>query len=134
MSNAKQQGQLKQWKSTQRHSGKDRQSTPGSGQQQLPKCSSCGGEHFRSSCRFRNAKCRKCGKLGHIARVCLSTTAVVTCSQPPPESAVVTINKTQEEQFIPPMYHILYLPQLDKRLRLMIDTASPLTFINQRTW
>ena len=52
----------------------------------------------------------------------------------PPESAVVTINKTQEEQFVPPMYHILYLPQLDKRLRLMIDTASPLTFINQKTW
>ena len=73
-------------------------------------------------------------KLGHIARVCYSTTAVVTDNQPPPESAVVTINKTQEEQFIPPMYHTLYLPQLDKRLRLMIDTASPLTFINHRTW
>ena len=32
------------------------------------------------------------------------------------------------------MYHILYLPQMDKRLRLMVDTASPLTFINQKTW
>ena len=134
VNNERQQGQSKQRKSTQRRSGENRQSTPGSGQQQPPKCASCGGEHFRSSCHFRNAKCRKCGKLGHIAKVCRSTTAVVTYNQPPPESAVVTINKTQEEQFVPPMYHILYLPQLDKRLRLMIDTASPLTFINQKTW
>ena len=134
MSNAKQLGQSKQQKSIQLRSVEDHQSTPGSGQQQLPKCSSCAGEHFRSSCHFCNAKCQKCGKLGHIARMCHSTTAVVTYNQPPPESAVVTINKTQEEQFIPPMYHILYLPQLDKCLCLMIDTASPLTFINQKTW
>ena len=51
-----------------------------------------------------------------------------------PESAVVTVSRTQEEQFIPPVYHIFYLPQVDKRLRLMVDTASPLTFINQKTW
>ena len=66
--------------------------------------------------------------------MCRSTTAVVTDHQLPPESVVVTINKTQEEQFIPPMYHTLYLPHLDKCLRVMIDTASPLTLINQRTW
>ena len=92
VNNARQQGQSKQRKSTQRRSGQNRQSTPGYGQQQPPKCASCEGEHFRSSCHFRNAKCRKCGKLGHIAKVCCSTTAVVTYNQPPPESAVVTIN------------------------------------------
>ena len=64
VSNTKQQGQSKQRKSTQCRLREDRQSTPGSGQQQLPKHSSCGGEHFHSSCRFRNAKCQKCGKLG----------------------------------------------------------------------
>ena len=34
-------------------------------------CYRCGGQgHFASSCRFRNAKCRFCQKLGHVARVC----------------------------------------------------------------
>ena len=101
VNNARQQGQSKHRRCTQRRSGENRLFTPGLGQQQPPKCVCCGGEHFRSTCRFRNAKCRKCSKLGHIARVCCSTTAVVTDNQPPPESAVVTINKTQEEQFIP---------------------------------
>ena len=33
-------------------------------------CAGCGGTHFRSQCKFRNAECRNCGKKGHIARVC----------------------------------------------------------------
>ena len=115
VNNARLQRQSKQRKCTQRRSGENHLSTPGLGQQQSPKCASCGGEHFRSTCHFHsmcwfhNAKCWKCSKLGHIARVCCSTTAVVTDNQSPLESAVVTISKTQEEQFIPPMYHTLYL-------------------------
>ena len=37
------------------------------------KCYSCGGPHFRNSCRFRNAKCNKCHKLGHLAACLLYT-------------------------------------------------------------
>ncbi|XP_053258972.1 uncharacterized protein LOC128420930 [Podarcis raffonei] len=42
---------------------------------QLPRreggnCASCGESHERRTCRFRNAECRQCRKLGHIARVC----------------------------------------------------------------
>uniref|UniRef100_A0A670HXL9 CCHC-type domain-containing protein n=1 Tax=Podarcis muralis TaxID=64176 RepID=A0A670HXL9_PODMU len=33
-------------------------------------CASCGESHERRTCRFRNAECRQCRKLGHIARVC----------------------------------------------------------------
>ena len=32
-------------------------------------CASCGSDHLRSTCKFRNAKCHSCGKLGHIHSV-----------------------------------------------------------------
>jgi len=35
-------------------------------------CAGCGGAHRRSECRFRNAECRVCWKLGHISTVCRS--------------------------------------------------------------
>lgn len=41
-----------------------------SGQQLQGSCNSCGGQHPRSQCRFREAKCYKCDKTGHIAKVC----------------------------------------------------------------
>ena len=37
-------------------------------------CASCGENHERRTCRFRNATCRRCGKTGHIGRVCRSKT------------------------------------------------------------
>lgn len=33
-------------------------------------CNGCGGQHTRSECYFRHAKCNKCQKKGHIAKVC----------------------------------------------------------------
>ena len=33
-------------------------------------CHRCGGKHLASSCRFRSEKCRACGKMGHIAKMC----------------------------------------------------------------
>ncbi|VDP68505.1 unnamed protein product [Schistosoma curassoni] len=37
------------------------------------KCLSCGKFHSRNSCAFRNAKCFKCGEIGHIQSVCHTT-------------------------------------------------------------
>lgn len=37
-----------------------------------PECLSCGGDHQRTTCKFRDAICRCCGRWGHIARVCQS--------------------------------------------------------------
>ncbi|XP_032071928.1 uncharacterized protein K02A2.6-like [Thamnophis elegans] len=33
-------------------------------------CVGCGGNHERAECRFRQALCQRCGRKGHIARVC----------------------------------------------------------------
>ncbi|KFD49840.1 hypothetical protein M513_09307 [Trichuris suis] len=38
-------------------------------------CASCGGEHQRNQCRFRNAICRWCSRKGHIEKVCRSKRA-----------------------------------------------------------
>ena len=98
--------------------------------QHTGKCASCGGDHVRKTCRFISAKCHNCGKIGHIARVCGAKRVVIT-EQQPSESAVVTISqKCKQLQIdISPMFQILHLPHMQKRLRLMVDSASPITLI-----
>ncbi|XP_055542786.1 uncharacterized protein K02A2.6-like [Wyeomyia smithii] len=47
-------------------------------------CSGCGGNHTRTQCKFREAKCFNCDKTGHISKVCRATKqrmADVTASQ-----------------------------------------------------
>ena len=36
-------------------------------------CYRCGGPHTDSICKFKDSKCYKCQKIGHIAKVCRST-------------------------------------------------------------
>ncbi|VDO85688.1 unnamed protein product [Schistosoma margrebowiei] len=43
------------------------------GEMKFGKCLSCGKFHPRNSCALRNAKCFKCGKIGHIQSVCKAT-------------------------------------------------------------
>ncbi|CAH8585110.1 unnamed protein product [Schistosoma bovis] len=40
------------------------------GEIKFGKCLFCGKFHSRNSCAFRNAKCFKCGMIGHIQSVC----------------------------------------------------------------
>ncbi|XP_058839737.1 uncharacterized protein K02A2.6-like [Topomyia yanbarensis] len=37
-------------------------------------CGGCGGNHNRSQCKFRDAKCFNCERKGHISKVCKSST------------------------------------------------------------
>ena len=86
-------------------------------------CASCGGSHFRSTCHFRNAKCRKCHKIGHIQKMCHSSTAVVQSGHST-DSAVVTVSPSLEVDDIPPMFQILQLHKFARRLRLVVGSAS----------
>ena len=99
---------------------------------------------------FCNAKCLNCG---HIQRVCRSSPISVVQSntlaefsnslqqsahftessqQPPADSAVIAFSHSSKE--IPPMFQVLQLPQLGRRYCLMVDSASPVTFINTAMW
>jgi len=77
----------------------------------------------------------KCGKIGHIAKV-YNSAAVIVTSQEADDSAVVPISQTdkQPQADIPPMFQILHLTEMQRPLRLMLDSASPLTFVNVKTW
>ena len=88
---------------------------------------------MQGTCKFRNAKCHKCGKLGHIQKVCRSSTAVVQSAHST-DSAVVTLSPTNEIEDIPPMLQILQLPKFARKLRLVVDSASTVTFVNFNTW
>ena len=49
-------------------------------------------------------------------------------------SSVVTASPSQGANDIPPIFQIVNLSELSKQLRLVVDSASPITFINSRTW
>ncbi|KAG8132764.1 hypothetical protein E2320_010586 [Naja naja] len=36
-------------------------------------CLSCGGNHLRTTCRFRAVVCLNCQRKGHLARICQSS-------------------------------------------------------------
>ena len=52
-----------------KHRGKQQQSSNSRRQQ----CHRCGGPHAPHACKFKDSKCYKCGKNGHISKVCRST-------------------------------------------------------------
>ena len=74
------------------------------------------GYHLRINCKFRNAKCHSCGKLGHIHKVCCATAGVIQSNTQPPDSAVVPLSSPQQEDHIPPMFQTLQLPNFERQL------------------
>ena len=50
------------------------------------------------------------------------------------ESAVITVSPAENVSDIPPVFQTVDLPEFSRKLRLVVDSASPITFINSKTW
>ena len=50
------------------------------------------------------------------------------------DSAMVTVSPSLDVDDIPLMFQILQLHKFARQLRLVVDSASAVTFVNSRTW
>ena len=59
-------------KSTKSHINLRKSKDKGASTVEKKTCFGCGGDHFKSDCPYKDVKCHKCGKQGHLAKVCKS--------------------------------------------------------------
>ena len=98
------------------------------------KCFSCGASHFRQDCKFRNATCHGCGKIGHIKKVCRRSLQVRVVEEIEHDEAneltVLGINSAKGSHLR--KSYLVLTPDGLKPLSLIQDTGSPVSFITQK--
>ena len=104
--------------------GQDRSSTTHT--RPTGRCDSCGGQHSRRTCRFRNVECRNCHKTGHIAKVCRSRSNIKAVNIPQEDSDsdsanVFTVNQTH-------LYKAVTFSN-GRSKNFILDTGSPISFL-----
>ena len=68
-------------------------------------CTRCGrGRHTREQCKFKQATCHTCGKVGHISPVCRSK--VTTSSKPACSKPVKSVTTVSDNLVVEPLYTI----------------------------
>ena len=117
-------------------------------------CYRCGGNHRSTTCRFRTADCRYCGKQGHIARVCrsrLRASAKKTTPSKSPQGTHHLSEHTQAESTTTPAstdeYTLFQLTEKrdgdpifvtvqakNKDLTMELDTGAALSVISESTY
>jgi hypothetical protein len=87
-------------------------------------CYFCGQLHFNSECPHRDKTCHKCNKIGHLGRVCKSSSFVRPHVNP--VHAIATSLTSRR------IYVQLLLNDFSTQLQL--DTASDVSIISKGTW
>jgi len=107
----------------------------------LNPCYSCGLLHNRNTCKFRQAKCHACGRIGHIAKVCRkakesqvklvenntdSKANPATSDADPENNVVLSIMNSS------PMHVTQDLYLDDKKISFILDTGSPVNIVDKQ--
>ncbi len=125
-----------------------------------PTCHRCGGPHLAPQCRFIGEKCRQCGKLGHISKVCRSkpqhsTSTTSSSTHRFKRSAAHTTNnleidmrsssEPQPSNNLPESYDLFHLPSKsqaiivpvlvnNRKLDMELDTGAAVSVISEATY
>ncbi|KRY27372.1 Uncharacterized protein T01_13067 [Trichinella spiralis] len=105
-------------------------------------CASCGGQHNRPLCRFKNAVCRCRQKAGHIERVCRSKQRR---SKPQAKTNAISVAVTHQSYLLnriscpsTPSFRSLklsvFLSTEGKCCQLEVDSGSDVTIISEQTF
>jgi len=101
-------------------------------------CFSCGGNHYRNQCKFRNSTCFNCQKIGHIAKVCKQEQKTSTRHR----NIAKLTNEIQNSEESEKEYDCLHLTSGDKHIKkelvlmnnikcnFIVDTGSPVSLMN----
>jgi len=93
-------------------------------------CFSCGGPHRRSVCKFREAKCHKCGKIGHIQKVChQKTVQFVGSSSHNAEDSCLQVLGVVDSSSSERIWETITFANGTK-VNFIADTGSPISFIS----
>lgn len=97
-------------------------------------CRNCNKFHSRQNCRFRNAECFLCGKVGHIKEVCRSGRKSEKQSRngKHEEMEIDTVNRVLNDKG---QNRLLANIQIGKQeVQFLIDTGATVTLINLDTY
>lgn len=105
-------------------------------------CWSCGGMHFNKDCRFRDHKCRDCGKQGHREGYCSCFSSKSSSSASNQKNSWKKNKKKQREQStktvtvhnISEGRKFIDVKLNNVPLRLQLDTGADVSIISQRSW
>ena len=92
------------------------------------RCYFCGGAvHPRSVCKARNATCKKCGKVGHFAKVCRSAALPRRDVEPTSASLLATLYSSP---LIGVSCAVVEGYVNGKRMEVLIDTGSSSSYVS----
>lgn len=105
-------------------------------------CHRCGRHPAATPCRFKDATCHHCGKVGHIAPVCRKKgqkkpaaehkEKVVSSEDPNPLEDIALCNVHQAGSAAPPIHVTMQVN--GKSLQLEVDTGAAVSVVAERTY
>ncbi|UYV70680.1 K02A2.6-like, partial [Cordylochernes scorpioides] len=96
-------------------------------------CIRCKGNHLPKVCKFQNAKCFKCGKIGHFQKACLTKTNNLTYLHDKNNSfSDPSLNSLKTDDEICPFYITANLD--GNEIAMLIDSGSMYSILNKETY